>query len=197
MSQRLLIGGIGNIFLGDDAFGVEVVRRLANQKFPPGVQLVDFGIRGIDLTYALLEHYEHAILIDAAPRGGTPGTLYVIEPDLCELDTSGDQAPTLEMHNLDPLRVMRLVKYLGGHLQGVTVVGCEPTTREGEEMEFGLSAPVAAAIERAVALVQRLVAERLEHLQSQVTPCNAIASHNRVVEKQSWQSGCTSWPQLP
>lgn len=170
MNYRVLVGGIGNIFLRDDAFGVEVVRRLAGQGLPPGVRLIDFGIRGIDLTYALLEDYEHAILIDAAPRGGTPGTLYVIEPDLQQLDPPGDTAPSLEMHNLDPLRVLRLVKYLGGRLQGLTVVGCEPAVLESDDMEAGLSPAVAAAIEPAVALVQRLVAERLRQRVADVTP---------------------------
>ncbi len=160
MNQKLLLGGIGNIFLGDDAFGVEVVRRLAAFDFPATVRLVDFGIRGIDLTYALLEDYEHAILIDAAPRGGSPGALYVIEPTVDKLDDPGAPPPSLEMHNLDPLRVMRLVKYLGGPLRGLTVVGCEPA-HDSDEMESGLSPQVAAAIEPAVALVQRLVAERL------------------------------------
>jgi hydrogenase maturation protease len=82
---NVLIACVGNIFLGDDAFGVEVARRLSLRPFPEGVSVVDFGIRGIDLTYALLDPYEAVILVDAAPRGGPPGTLYVIEPDL-ELD---------------------------------------------------------------------------------------------------------------
>ena len=77
---RILIAGIGNIFLGDDAFGVEVARRLVRRRLPDGVRVVDFGIRGLDLTYALLDGYEAVILVDAAPRGGPPGTLYVLEP---------------------------------------------------------------------------------------------------------------------
>ncbi len=84
MKERILIAGIGNIFLGDDAFGVEVVRRLSRsaRKLPDEVRIVDFGIRGFDLAYALMEGYEVAILVDATPRGGVPGTLYTIEPDL-------------------------------------------------------------------------------------------------------------------
>src|SRR6202030_732892 len=82
MKERILIAGIGNIFLGDDAFGVEVVRRLAARKLPDAIRVVDFGIRGFDLAYALMEGYEITILVDATPRGGQPGTLYTIEPDL-------------------------------------------------------------------------------------------------------------------
>ena len=73
-NSRILIACIGNIFLGDDGFGVEVARRLAGRPLPPEVMLKDFGIRGFDLTYALLEPYELVILVDACPRGGEPGT---------------------------------------------------------------------------------------------------------------------------
>ncbi len=161
MDRRILVAGIGNIFLGDDAFGVEVVRKLATCRVPPEVVLRDFGIRGFDLTYALLEDYEHAILVDAAPRGGAAGTLYVIEPCLEELKQEKPVGPSLDMHNMDPLRVMRLVRYLGGGLSGLTLVGCEPADLDSYDMEQGLSPAVAAAIEPAVSLVQRLIAEQL------------------------------------
>ncbi len=161
MSHSILVGGIGNIFLGDDAFGVAVVRRLAESQLPASVRLRDFGIRGIDLTYALMEDYDHAILIDAAPRGGAPGTLYVIEPSWDEIASDESAAPSMEMHNLDPVRVMRIVKYLGGPSQRMTIVGCEPSQFDAYDMEAGLSPAVAAAIEPAVLLVQRLVAQCL------------------------------------
>ena len=77
---RILVAGIGNIFLGDDAFGVEVVRRLSAREWPANVRVTDFGIRGYDLAYALLDGYDTTILIDACPRGELAGTLYVIEP---------------------------------------------------------------------------------------------------------------------
>ncbi|MGH7848434.1 MAG: hydrogenase maturation protease, partial [Candidatus Binatia bacterium] len=73
---KILVAGIGNIFLGDDGFGVEVARELAKRKLPESVRVVDFGIRGFDLAYALLDGYDLTILVDAAPRGGLPGTLY-------------------------------------------------------------------------------------------------------------------------
>src|SRR6185503_5480722 len=82
-----LIAGIGNIFLGDDAFGCEVLQHLAQREWPENVRVVDFGIRGFDLAYALLEGYDLTIFVDATPRGGAPGTLYVIEPDMTEVDT--------------------------------------------------------------------------------------------------------------
>src|SRR5438045_8939975 len=98
----ILVAGIGNIFLGDDAFGSKVARRLAYRPVPQHVHVVDFGIRGLDLVYALLDGYDAVILIDATPRGGSPGTLYTIEPDLAELSKTSAQ---LEAHGMDPMRV--------------------------------------------------------------------------------------------
>src|SRR5579872_6369427 len=106
---RILIACIGNIFLGDDGFGTEVARRLGNRPLPEGVILKDFGIRGFDLTYALLEPYELIILVDACARGGEPGTVYVIKPDV----TAGPPTP-LEAHGMNPTNVLRLVQSMGG-----------------------------------------------------------------------------------
>ena len=108
-TPRILVGGIGNIFLGDDAFGVEVVKRLAAKRLPRGVEVVDFGIKGLDLTYALLDGYDAVILVDAVPRGQQPGTVYVIEPepDNVTVDSVDD---LLEAHSLDPAKVLRLVR---------------------------------------------------------------------------------------
>ena len=112
---RILIAGIGNIFLGDDAFGVEVAQRLAKRPLPEGVRVVDFGIRGIDLTYALLEGVDVAILVDAVPRGEAPGTVYLIEPEAGpDVNDADEGSLLLEAHNLDPARVLRLVRSQGG-----------------------------------------------------------------------------------
>src|SRR5947209_17090655 len=119
---RILVACVGNIFLGDDAFGVEVARRLARRQ-PPEVRVVDFGIRGFDLTYALLEDYEAVVLVDAVPRGGPPGTLYVLEPDTAE---PADAPATVETHDMDPMKVLRLVRAMGGRVRRLVVVGCEP-----------------------------------------------------------------------
>ncbi|HVH13782.1 MAG TPA: hydrogenase maturation protease, partial [Longimicrobium sp.] len=105
----ILVAGIGNIFLGDDGFGVEVVRRLAADALPAGVEVVDFGIRGMDLAYALQKPYAAVVMVDAAPRGGAAGTLYVIEPD-----DGGDSPAELATHAMDPVRVLRLARTLGG-----------------------------------------------------------------------------------
>ncbi len=152
---RTLVAGIGNIFLGDDGFGVEVVRRLAERPAREGVSVVDFGIRGLDLTYALLD-YDRIILVDATPRGRAPGTLYVLEPDLTQLD--GSEIPSLEAHSLVPERALTIAQAMGGRLRFVRVVGCEPAEVPGaEDISVGLSPPVAAAVDGAVKLVEGLL----------------------------------------
>lgn len=157
--QRILIAGIGNIFLGDDGFGVEVAGRLTQRAWPEGVQVRDFGIRGFDLAYAMMEGNDATILVDALPHGGTPGTLYVLEPDLSEL-AEGDAE--IETHAMDPVKVLRLVKALGGEPKRVLVVGCEPATFGPEEGQMGLSTPVQSAVDEAVRMVEELV-ETLVH----------------------------------
>src|SRR5580658_7995516 len=96
---RILVACIGNIFLGDDGFGVEVARQMAARPLPPGVAVKDFGIRGFDLTYALLDPRELTILVDACPRGDAPGTVYLVEPDL---HAAPDSAPAaLDAHGMN------------------------------------------------------------------------------------------------
>ncbi len=154
---KILVAGIGNIFLGDDGFGVEVARRLAKQEFPASVHVRDFGIRGYDLAYALLEPYELVILIDACPRGQEPGAVYIIEPDLNE--AAGSAAPiALDAHTMNPMNVLRLAKALGPVAARIVLVGCEPATLGGEEGQMGLSEPVSIAIDEAVKRIERLIA---------------------------------------
>jgi hydrogenase maturation protease len=155
--KRLLIAGIGNIFLGDDAFGVEVARRLAGIKVPEGVRIVDFGIRGFDLAYALLDGYDTTIMVDACPRGEAPGTLYVIEPELANTASPEENASVVEAHSMNPLNVLRLATSMGGPLKRVLLVGCEPETLGPEEGQMGLSATVEAAVGDAVKLVESLI----------------------------------------
>ncbi|MFL5820328.1 MAG: hydrogenase maturation protease [Solirubrobacteraceae bacterium] len=154
---RVLVAGIGNVFLGDDGFGVAVADRLSQREIPPGVHVTDFGIRGLDLAYALAD-YDAVVLVDAVPRGGAPGSLYVIEPDL-EAD---DVVP--EAHGMDPVKVLALARELGELPARVLIVGCEPRTAmtgNEEDVVAELSEPVRAAIDEAVRLVESLVSELL------------------------------------
>jgi len=152
--RRLLVAGIGNIFLGDDAFGVEVVQQLAARAWPAGVEVVDFGIRGFDLACALPSGYDAVILVDCLAPDGEPGTLRLIKPET-ETDAG---AISLTPHHLDPVAVLRLVRAMGGKLPRMLLVGCVPASLEpinpGEPL---LSSPVAEAVPRAIALVESLV----------------------------------------
>jgi hydrogenase maturation protease len=158
MSKRILVAGIGNIFLGDDGFGVEVVRRLAGRELPEGVEVVDFGIRGMDLAYALQDDYEAVVFVDATPRGEEAGTVYLIEP---EIEEDGEVA--LDTHGMDPVKVIRLSRALGARPTRTLVVGCEPQVvvsgEDYDDMLMELSEPVRAAVEEAVKLVESLVEE--------------------------------------
>ena len=160
VKPTILVAGIGNIFLGDDAFGVEVVRRLMKRCLPAEARVVDFGIRGLDLTYALQDGYETTILIDAFPHGQNPGTVSIVEPDQKEITA----APTalVEAHSMHPLNVLRMAAAMNGSLHRVLLVGCEPESLGGDEGFMGLSKPVEDAVEEAAnateALVKRLLA---------------------------------------
>ena len=151
--KRILVAGVGNVFLGDDGFGVEVANRLSSLALPEHVRVADFGIRGVHLAYELLERgYETTILVDATPRGGEPGTVYLLEPDLEHLGHGG--ADLADAHGMDPRAVFGLLARLGGTPGRVLIVGCEPARTE-EEM--GLSEPVSAAVDEAVRMILELL----------------------------------------
>lgn len=156
-AKRILVAGIGNIFLGDDAFGVEVTRRLSQKQLPDGVRVTDFGIRGFDLAYALLDGYDTTILVDACPRGEAPGTLYIIEPELVNLGSPEEKASAVEAHSMNPLNVLRLATSMGGPLKRVLLFGCEPETLGPEEGQMGLSETVEAAAADAVKVIESLI----------------------------------------
>ncbi len=172
MKPRILVAGIGNIFLGDDGFGVEVAQRLLRRPRAGGVHVVDFGIRSFDLAYALMDDYDAIVLVDAVPRGGPPGTLYTIEPDLMAPDASAAEDPALEPHGMNPMKVLALVKAMGGQPKRLFVVGCEPERSvPGEDIErMGLSQTVAAAADQAVAMVEALVTKILTEQQAVAAP---------------------------
>jgi hydrogenase maturation protease len=149
-APRILVAGIGNIFLGDDAFGCEVARRLAREGMPEHVVVVDYGIRSLDLAFAILDGVDRTIFIDATPRGGMPGTLYKIAPD-----TEGLTAD-VDAHGMNPMSVLGLVKAMGGETGEILIVGCEP---QSCEERMGLSDVVAAAVDGAAEMVRELIVE--------------------------------------
>jgi hydrogenase maturation protease len=155
---RVLIAGIGNIFLGDDGFGVEVARRMMAGPHRGSVRVVDFGIRGFDLVYALQDGFDTTILVDAYPHGQKPGTVTVIEPDVAEPDESVE---FVQPHAMNPLNVLRMVRAMNGSERRVLLVGCEPLDVGGDEGRMGLSPVVEAAVDEAVAKIKTLVEQIL------------------------------------
>ncbi|MGA8118158.1 MAG: hydrogenase maturation protease [Actinocatenispora sp.] len=151
---RTLVAGIGNIFLADDGFGVEVARRLAEVDLPDGAEVGDYGIRGMHLAYDLLAGYDTTILVDAVARGEEPGTVTLLEIDPSQPAVTGS---SLDAHGMQPDAVLALLDTLGGTPGRVLLVGCEPAEVCDR---IGLSAPVAAAVPHAVALVRDLLGEQ-------------------------------------
>jgi hydrogenase maturation protease len=155
-ARRVLVAGIGNVFLGDDGFGVALAERLARRSLAPGTDVVDFGIRGIDLAYAMQDGYDAVVMLDATPRGQPPGTVYLIEAE-----TDAEEV-AVDTHGMDPIKVLGLVRALGGEPPRTFVVGCEPQTRmrpDEQELIAELSEPVRAALGEAVKLVETLLGE--------------------------------------
>jgi hydrogenase maturation protease len=132
--------------------------RLARRALPESVRVVDFGIRGLDLAYTLLDDYQAVFILDALPRGGAAGSVYVMEPDLSALT---DSPPAVEAHGMDPVRVLALAKSMGANLRNIRIIGCEPESFGPPEGRMGLSPSVAAAVEDAVEIVNSLIEEAL------------------------------------
>ncbi|TWD81994.1 hydrogenase maturation protease [Kribbella amoyensis] len=151
MTARILVAGLGNLFCTDDGFGVSVVQRLAGRTWPAGVEVSDFGIRGIHLAYQLLEPYDLVVLVDAIDRGGPPGTVYVVEAE--PADEPGPEV-SMDAHDLAPDAVLALVPRLGGTLGPVVVVGCQPADLG---TGLGLTPAVEAAVDEAAEAVTELV----------------------------------------
>jgi hydrogenase maturation protease len=162
MTPTILVAGVGNIFLGDDAFGVEVALSLTRRQLPEDVLVKDFGIRGFDLAYALLDPWDAVILVDTMPRGEAPGTLYVIEPNVARLGDPESPDMALNPHGMDPVRVLNLAASMGTISAKVLILGCEPNDF-GDELDgrMGLSSLVQASVEEAANMVEELVGRML------------------------------------
>lgn len=157
----ILVACIGNIFLGDDGFGCEVAKVLQTRNLPENVKLFDYGIRGYDLAYALLDGYDLTIFVDAVPNRESPGTLYVIEPDLSEFETMEASPTMLDAHTMNPSHVLRMAFSMGAKFNKLLLVGCEPQTLGGEEGLMDLSEPVQAAVGKAANIVESLIEKEM------------------------------------
>jgi hydrogenase maturation protease len=159
-APKILVACIGNIFHGDDVFGVELARQIGNREIAPNVTTKDFGIRSFDLAYALMDPYDFVILVDACSRGGEPGSIYVIEPDPIE-----GTVPGVEAHSMNPMSVLRMVRSMQGTVPPMLIVGCEPQDLGSmEEGRLGLTAVVEAAIPEAIQLIEEMI-EKVNRVQ--------------------------------
>ena len=154
--KQVLVAGVGNAWLQDDAFGAECARRLEARGVPKGVTVMDFGTGGLDLAYELMRGYDALVLLDASRQGGTPGTLYVLEPELADYGGPIEDGEVINPHGMDPATVLRFVNAIGGFSGKVVVIGCEPGAVD--DVGLGLTPPVEAAVERALALVGETIA---------------------------------------
>ncbi len=171
----VLIAGIGNIFHGDDGFGVAVAQKLAEAPIPAHVRAMDIGIRSVDLAFALLENPDLVILVDTTSRAGAPGTLYTIEIDPAYIPDVCNERPMLNSHAFDPVRVLGFAKSMGAQLKRILLVGCEPLSLDHEDTgHIGLSEVVAAAVNPAVETIRNLLA------QFTATDFEEVYSHERV-----------------
>ena len=160
MSARVLVAGIGNVFFGDDAFGVEVARVLKDAELPAETKVMDVGIRGVHLAFELLDPVDMLVLVDCAARGGKPGTVYLIDPEV-DAWPCDDSRP--DAHVMNPRAVLAAVKDMGGKIPKTRIVGCEPAdVSEG----MYLSDPVRQAIAPAVEMIHRLIRNEVMHEQA-------------------------------
>ena len=149
--RSILVAGVGNAWLRDDGFGGEVARQLSERELPDGVSVMDAGTGGLDLAYEVMRGYDGLVILDVSKQGGEPGTLYVMEPDDAEVEGGIEDGEVINPHGMDPQTVLRFVKSIGAWPGRVVVIACEPA--EVEEMGWGLSETVSAAVDRAVGLV--------------------------------------------
>ncbi len=168
--MNVLVACVGNIFQGDDAFGCEVARELAQRPRRPNVSVVDFGIRGLDLTYALMDAPALTILVDVMARGGSPGTLYTIEPDLTDSGLKLGEQLAVDAHVMDPVNVLRAVKGMSGvYPPRVLLVACEPADLGGVDGRMGLTTPVLNAVRRAADIVESLIEKEAVGVNHEIT----------------------------
>ena len=155
--KRILVAGIGNVWLGDDGFGGEVVKRLEARELPKGTVVFDFGTGGLDLAYEVMRGYSALVIVDVSRQGGEPGTLYVIDVEPDDVPAEIQDGETIDPHSMDPMTMLRFVLAIGGWPGRVQVIACEPA--EVDDVGLGLTPAVEASVERAMALVLETIEE--------------------------------------
>ena len=157
LEKQILIAGVGNAWLRDDAFGAEVARRLAERELPSGVSVMDVGTSGLDLAYEVMRGYSALVIVDVSKQGGEPGTLYVIDVEPDDVPAQIEDGEAIDPHSMDPMSMLRFVRVIGGWPGRVQVIACEPEIVD--DVGLGLTPAVEASVERAIALVLETVTE--------------------------------------
>ena len=157
LEKQILIAGVGNAWLQDDAFGAEVARRLRERELPSGVSVMDVGTSGLDLAYEVMRGYSALVIVDVSKQGGEPGTLYVIDVERDDVPAEIEDGESIDPHSMDPMTMLRFVRVTGGWPGRVVVIACEPAVVE--EVGLGLTPAVEAVVEQAMALVLETVEE--------------------------------------
>lgn len=155
--KRVMIAGVGNMFMQDDGFGSAVIQKMLHKKFPEGVEIKDFGTGGLKLAYDLMQGYDALILLDASARGEQPGTLYRIEPDEKDFSTDLQQGGPIDPHGSDPVTVLRFVRSIGAWPGKVFIIACEPESID--DFAIGLSKAVTDSVDEAIKLTEEIVNE--------------------------------------
>ncbi len=155
--KQILVAGVGNAWLRDDAFGAEVARRLAERDLPEGVSVMDVGTSGLDLAYEVMRGYSALVIVDVSRQGGEPGTLYVIDVEREDVPAEIEDGEKIDPHSMDPMTMLRFVRVVGGWPGRVQVIACEPA--EVDDVGLGLTPAVEASVERAIALVMETIEE--------------------------------------
>lgn len=150
--QRVLVAGFGNLLLGDDGFGIAVLRALGAEPLPPEVETMEVGTGGMELVFGLMSGCRKLIVVDVVRRGHPPGTMYVFRPSEADLALAPDQS--IDPHFAEPTRAMKMAKKLGYLPEDVTVVGCEPGSCE---LDLTLSPPVREAVEQAAGKIREVL----------------------------------------
>jgi hydrogenase maturation protease len=155
--KQILVAGVGNSWLQDDAFGAEVARRLRERELPSGVSVMDVGTSGLDLAYEVMRGYSALVIVDVSRQGGAPGTLYVMDVEPDDVPAAIEDGEAIDPHSMDPMTMLRFVRAVGGWPGRVQVIACEPA--EVDEPGLGLTPAVEGSVERAMALVLETIEE--------------------------------------
>ena len=170
--KSILVAGIGNVFHGDDAFGVLVAREMAKRESTDDVVVADFGTRSYDLVFAILDGYDIVILVDLVSRGGEPGTVYLLDPVIDAVEAGRS---LVGGHSMTPQTVLSILEAFGGYGGSIYIVGCEPATLESEDGGIGLSPPAEAAVHVAITMIEDLI-RRLQHESEQKRPLALVST---------------------